>query len=144
MDWWWKIKKNAIFSLEFPHSFPMFLWFCHDFPMIFLCISHVKAPRRRGVSKGLLGGFPLGQLWQALLTRPHRGVNDLQEQLSYGTRGYPRTWKTCRKTYSTYREGGRPTGWLDVGSVELGEAKVYLVYSSVFISRRCTEYLGMR
>ena len=30
----------------------------------------------------LLGGLPLGELRQALLTRPHRGANDLQAQLS--------------------------------------------------------------
>lgn len=30
----------------------------------------------------LLGGLPLGQLAQSLLTRPHRCVDDLQEQLT--------------------------------------------------------------
>ena len=38
--------------------------------------------QRTNEGRHLLGRFPLGQLAQTLLAGPHRGVDDLQEQLA--------------------------------------------------------------
>ena len=99
----------------------MFTWYAHDMcavyhisPVQSPCplskISHLQSDSPRlslwiptvfpWAVHGLLGGLPLGQLWQALLTRPHRGMDDLQEQLS---------WMRFRPTAAGWDDG--MMGW---------------------------------